>query len=91
MNIMINSLVKKYINNNLRVLAKIHKMSKQGKETYFSDIESYLNRERNQISNVLTKLEKEDLITREKKKRPQRLIITENGKQLLKAILGELS
>ena len=88
---MINSLVKKYINNNLRVLAKIDKMSKQGKEIYFSDIESYLNRERNQISNVLKRLENEDLIRREKKKRFQRLIITENGKQLLKTILDELS
>jgi len=91
MNIMANSLVKKYISNNLRVLAKIHKMNKLGEKTYFSDIESYLNREKNQVSNVLGKLEKEDLIKREKKMRPQRLIITESGKLLLKAILDELS
>lgn len=55
-------LVKKYFNNNLKALAKIIKLSEQNKFTYYYEIERYLNRERNQVSTILSKLEKDNLI-----------------------------
>jgi Mn-dependent DtxR family transcriptional regulator len=85
------SLVKKYLNNNLRVLAQIDKLSWKNNSVYYSDIESYLNRGRNQVSAILTKLENDKLIKREKKRRPQKIILTDSGKQLLKTIRNELS
>ena len=66
------SLIKKYLNNNLRVLAKIQKLIRKNNSVYYSDIEFYLNRGRNQVSAILAKLEGDNLIKREKKKDPKR-------------------
>ena len=89
---MVSSLVKKYLNNNLRVLAKIQKLSKKNNGyAYYHEIEAYLNRGRNQISSILKKLEIDDLIRREKEKRPQKIFLTSSGEELLKTILTELT
>ena len=86
MNSNIVLLVKKYLNNNVRVLSKIYKLSK-GKETvYYSDIESYLNRGKNQISLILSKLESDNLISRNKENRPQKIVLTSMGENLMEAI-----
>ena len=67
---MLNLLMKKYLNNNLKTLAKIHKLTKEKGFAYYSEIEAYLNRGRNQISTILAKLETDNLIHREKDRRP---------------------
>ena len=90
MHFMNNSLFKKYWNNNLRVLAKIQKLSKQNGHALFQEIEVYLNRSKNHISNVLSKLENDNIIRREKNKRPQRIYLTEIGQKLLSEILDEI-
>ncbi|MHA2036856.1 MAG: winged helix DNA-binding protein, partial [Promethearchaeota archaeon] len=79
------------LNSNLKVLAQIDKLITKNNSAYYSDIESYLNRGRNQISAILTKLENDDLIQRIKEKRPQRIMLTESGRELLKTIRKELS
>ena len=53
----ITLLVKKYFNNNLKVLAKIIRLSEQNGFAYYHEIENYLNRERNHVSTILSKLE----------------------------------
>ncbi|KKL65733.1 hypothetical protein LCGC14_2152070 [marine sediment metagenome] len=88
---MVNPLVKKYLKNNLRVLAMIYKLSKRNGFTYYSEIETYLNRGRNQVSFILAKLEVDKLIRRERDKRPQKIILTNTGEELLKTILNELN
>lgn len=88
---MVNSLVKKYLNNNLRVLAKIHKLSKKNSTVFYSEIEGFLNRGRNQVSSILKKLELDELIKRNKKIRPQQIKLTSTGIELIKSILHELS
>ena len=90
MNFMDNYLLKKYFNNNLRVLAKIQKLSEQNGHALFQEIEVYLNRSKNHISNVLSKLENDNIIRREKKKRPQKIYLTEIGQELLNVILNKL-
>jgi Mn-dependent DtxR family transcriptional regulator len=85
------SLVKKYLNNNLRVLAQIDKLSRKNNSVFYSDIETYLNRGRNQVTSILTKLENDNLIKREKEKRPQKINLTSSGKQLLVNIRAEIS
>ena len=92
MHFMISSLVKKYLNNNLKVLVKIQKLSKKNNGyAYYHEIEAYLNRGRNQVSAILTKLENDRTIRREKERRPQKIILTDSGEQLLKTIRTELS
>ena len=91
MNSNIVSLVKKYLNNNLRVLSRIYKLSKGDETVFYSDIESYLNRGKNQISLILSKLESDDLISRNKENRPQKIVLTSMGKKLMEAILNILS
>jgi len=89
---MINSLVRKFINNNLRVLVKIRELCDEKKGfAYYSEIENYLNRGRNQISSILGKLERDNLIKREKKVRPQKIYISNTGAKLLKTIVDKLS
>jgi len=88
---MVNLLLKKYLNNNLKTLAKIHKLSKEKGYAYYSEIEDYLNRGRNQVSTILSKLETDDLIRREKENRPQRIFITSRGRNLIQAIANELT
>jgi len=89
---MINSLIKKFINNNLKVLVKIRELCDEKKGfAYYSEIENYLNRGRNQISSILGKLEHDNLITREKIVRPQKISISSTGEKLLKTIVDKLS
>jgi len=87
----ITLLVKKYFNNNLKALAKIIKLSKQNGFAYYHEIKKYLNRERNQVSTILGKLENDNLITRDKDHRPQKIFPTLAGKELLKKIVDLLS
>lgn len=87
---MINLLLKKYLNNNLKTLAKIHKLSKEKGYAYYSEIEEYLNRGRNQVSTILSKLENDNLISREKNHRPQKIFLTHKGEKLIQTILDEL-
>lgn len=91
MNFMINSLIKKFINNNLKALVKIQKLCEKNGFTYYSEVEAYLNRGRNQVSSILGKLEADNLIQRDKKNRPQKIYITKTGEKLLKHILTELT
>ena len=49
-------------------------------------IENHLNRERNQVSTILGKLERDNLIIRIKEHRPQKIVITELVKALMKKI-----
>ncbi len=87
MNSNIVLLVKKYLNNKVRVLNKIYKLSKGNETVYYSDIESYLNRGKNQISLILSKLESYNLISRNKENRPQKIVLTSMGKKLMETIL----
>lgn len=90
MNQSIYFLVKKYLNNNLRTLVRIQKVSQKKGFAYYHEIEQYLNRGRNQISTILKKLENDLLITRVKDHRPQKIDLTLLGKQVIEAILKEL-
>lgn len=83
----INFLVKKYINNNLKTLAKIYNLIKERGFAYYSEIEKYLNRGRNQVSSILLKLDTDNLIIREKDHRPQKIYLTPLGKQLMEYII----
>ena len=87
---MVNILLKKYLNNNLKTLAKIRKLSKEKGYAYYSEIEEYLNRGRNQVSTILFKLEKDNIIRREKYHRPQKIFLTSIGKKLIQTILDKL-
>lgn len=83
----INFLVKKYINNNLKVLAKIYKLFQGKGFAFYQEIEEYLNRGRNQVSSILLKLDTDNLIIREKNHRPQKICLTPLGKQLMERII----
>jgi len=72
---MTNLIFKKYFNNNLQVLAKVYQLNKEKGFAYYSDIEDFLNRGSNQISAILGKLERDNLIKRERKVRPQKIFI----------------
>jgi len=87
MNFMLNLLLKKYLNYNLRTLLKIHRLGKKQGFIYYSEIEEYLNRGRNQVSTILSKLEADNLISREKDHHPQKIKLTNTGKELIKMIL----
>ena len=89
--LMIDLLLKKYLNNNLKTLAKIHNLSKEKGYAYYSEIEEYLNRGRNQISTIFSKLEKDNVIQREKDHRPQKIILTSIGKKLIQKIIDIVS
>ncbi len=91
MNSNIVLLVKKYLNNNVRVLNRIYKLSKGNETVYYSDIESYLKRGKNQVSLILSKLESDGLISRNKVNRPQKIILTSMGEKVMEAILNILS
>ena len=88
--LMVNLLLKEYLNNNFKTLAKIHKLSKEKGYAYYSEIEEYLNRGRNQISTILLKLEEDNLIRREKNHRPQKIYLTLAGKELIQVVLSIL-
>ena len=59
---MINQLVKKYLPVKLRVLAKIYSLSIRQGDTFYNNIETYLNRSRTQISAVLKILVEDDFL-----------------------------
>ncbi len=80
-----NSILKKYLNNNLRTLNKINKLCQEKEYAYYHEIEEFLNRGRNQVTTILNKLEADSLITRDNH-RPQKIFMTSTGKQLLEKI-----
>lgn len=83
----INFLMKKYLTNNLKTLAKIYNLTQVKEFVYYHEIEEYLNRGRNQVSTLLSKLEDDKLIMREKNHRPQKIYLTSLGKQLVESII----
>jgi Mn-dependent DtxR family transcriptional regulator len=82
----LNFILKKYFNNNLKVLTKISKLTQEQNFAYYHQIEKFLNRGRNQISNILAILEKDNLIERDKSHRPQKIFLTRTGRELLERI-----
>lgn len=80
-------ILRKYYNNGLKALVYLNR---QKGVAYYSDIESFLNRGRNQVSTILSKLENDNLIRREKKQRPQKIFLTPTGEELLQTMLKEL-
>ena len=89
--LMVNLLLKEYLNNNFKTLAKIHKLSKEKGYAYYSEIEEYLDRGRNQVSTILSTLEKDDTIRREKDHRHQKIFLTPTGEKLIHTVLNELN
>ncbi|KKK53427.1 hypothetical protein LCGC14_3094890 [marine sediment metagenome] len=90
LNLEIRQLFKKYLNHNIVALHQIYKSCSEKREIFFSEIEKTLNRSKNQVSAVLLKLENDNLITREKDHRPQKIKITTSGDNLIKTILDFL-
>jgi len=82
----LNFILKKYFNNNLKTLTKINKLCRDKEFAYYHEIEQFLNRERNQVSTILHKLEADNLITRDKRHRPQKIFMTSSGRKLLEKI-----
>ncbi len=80
------SIVKKYCNNNLKTLAKISSLTHEHGFAYYRQIEEFLNRGKNQISNILAILEHDNLITRDKSHRPQKIFLTSTGKEVMEKI-----
>ena len=83
-------MVKKYLPVKLRILLKLHSLSKKKGFTFYNEIESYLNRSKTQVSSTLRILEDDKLIIREKSHRPQKISLSQEGKILVKKILQEL-
>lgn len=83
-------ILRKYFNNGLRTLIRIQYLSKQKGSAYYPEVEQHLNRGRNQVSTILSKLEKDNLVWRKKHKRPQKIFLTPAGEELLQIILKEL-
>lgn len=83
-------LLRKYFNNGLRTLIQVKNLNERKGVAYYSEIETCLNRGRNQVSTILSKLEFDNLIRREKNIRPQKIFLTPLGEELLLIILKEL-
>ena len=86
---MLNLIVKKYMPVKLRALLKIYSLSKRSGHTFYQDIENYLNRSKTQVSAILKILENDKLIIRETDHRPQKIALSEFGKNLVAQVLQE--